>query len=206
MHEHSRATAVALAGLFLVGTIATPAMAADGTSTAEPDVSTPLPIVDDAFVETLQMLSDAGVNELDPQFSGVTVIDGSADDAVVVEYYADSPLAAELLEIVAAINRTSPMPIRAEAVSFDLAHLQELQLRLSDPDDPFLVSMGLTDTTGAGLDLSTGRLIAVNTNRDVVRRYADGLMFDGVHVDVAYDESGAARVEFQLGDDTGPSY
>lgn len=149
-------------------------------------------LADERSDATVQMIQDAGINELNPDYAGTVLVDAFTPGRIDLRYLESSPFAEELLRTVADLNKSAPMPIVPVPTSVDIGALEELALKLSDDDVAH--EYGIDDVTGVSFDMITGRVILMTPNLaqvDALRGSSTTphIVVDGVVVEVMYEES-----------------
>ena len=203
--------AVSLAGYGIVATLtAAPAVASDGVSDlGDLDARTQQIIKempDDPLTDTVQMIQDAGINELNPEFAGTVLVDGFTDGQVVLRYLETSPAAEKLLGLVAELNTRAPLPIVSQPTDVNIGHLKELSLRLAEKNGSGALEYGVDHVTGVTYDMITGRTILTTADPASIESVraqngTDTITIDGVEIEVMYEAENGAE-GFQVGRST----
>lgn len=158
---------------------------------------------DDDFNATVQMIQDAGINELNPEFAGDVLTDGFTEGTLVLRYLESAPSATKVLSIVESLKGKTPVPIVAEPTQVDIGNLNETAAVLTANNGDLAREHGIANVTGVETNLLTGRIILLTSDQasvDAAARNADGtpsIMIDGIPVEVAYEPAGAAEAGFQ---------
>ncbi|MHC9045682.1 hypothetical protein ACYX8G_13915 [Microbacterium saperdae] len=189
---------------FAIG-FALPATAADGeTPLDDLDAHTRHVIkqmADDPYIETVQLIQDAGINELNPVFAGTVMIDGSTDGVVQLRYLESASNAKKLLAIVDDLNDEAPLPIEAVPTTVNLGLIKEVAQYLSDQDGVNAAEYGVYGVTGVSWNMLTGRAILTTTDPASVERTksesgSSTITVQGLEIAVEIDLGPAPEVGF----------
>jgi hypothetical protein len=201
-------SAVSLAICGLVATsVAAPAVAGDGvTDPGDLDPATQQIITetaDDPFTDTVQLIQDAGINELNPEFAGSVLVDGVTDGRVVLRYLETSPAAEKLPGLVAELNTRAPLPIVLKPTTVNIGHLRELAQELTEKNGSGARGYGVDHVTGVTYDMITGRTILTTSDPASIERVraengTATITVDGVAVEGMYEAENTAE-GFQVG-------
>ena len=195
------AVSIAICGI-VATSVAGPAVAGDGvTDLGDLDARTHQTVkemADDPFSDTVQMIQDAGINELNPEFAGTVLVDGFTDGQVVLRYLETSPAAEKLLGIVADLNTRAPLPIVPKPTTVNIGHLKELSQLLAEKNGSGGLEYRVDHVTGVTFNMITGRTILTTSDPASVERVratngVAAITVDGVEIEVMYEAENVAE-------------
>ncbi|MGO3832411.1 MAG: hypothetical protein ACTJGT_00475 [Microbacteriaceae bacterium] len=152
-------------------------------------------MTDLATSDTMQMIQDAGLNDLDPRYQGLTVVDVELRGQVRLRFYEEADVANEILAIVDELNETSPLPIIPVPSQADIRKARELGEHFTDGgEDSIAASLGIHGVTGFSLDLFTGEVVVATNDPDslatVVKKNGKPFVtYDGITIEVVFSDS-----------------
>ena len=149
------------------------------------------PTIDDDYWKTVEMMQEAGINELNPEFAGTYLLDGSIDGQATLEYYESAPGAKKLLTIIQKLNKTAPVPIVPKPTTVHIGKIQDILQKIVTPEAA--AALGITDLDGANFNMQTGRVVMYTFDPAVVERIREvhgkaSIDVEGISIEVAFRE------------------
>ncbi|WP_157487041.1 hypothetical protein [Leucobacter salsicius] len=151
-------------------------------------------VADEDAQKTIDLIQDAGINELNPEFAGMVLIDGEVEGQVTLRYYEKAPSAEKLLANVENLNATAPVKIVPAPTSVHIGLLERASVELVDKDGAAARAFGVAGVTGTSFDMRTGEFILTTSDAASIERLtaangAPGFNYQGLEVKVQFDDT-----------------